>query len=150
MVKRNGLDLKKLDVAFQYMKTRSMVDNLTLLPLGNNIVICNQSDNYRVFISSNPEARITRNNFSELPKLDCGKWIEYWSLKEKTDNIEKNHPLAKDKMISEFVTEKINKFVNPLYQRMEEEEQKRLNQMNELVVETRENWKEYIEKIVNT
>jgi hypothetical protein len=138
MIKRNGLDIKKLDAAFQYMETRSLVDNLTLLPLGNNIVICNQSDNYRVFIASNPEVRITRNNFSELPKLDSGKWIEYWSLQEKTNDNEKKHPLTKDKVISEFVTEKINDFVNPLYQRMEEEEQKRLNQMNDLALKTRE------------
>ncbi|WP_319579851.1 hypothetical protein [uncultured Methanospirillum sp.] len=131
------------------MKTRSRVENLSLLPLGNNILIYNSSDNYKVFISSNPEARIIRNNFAELPELDNGRWIEYLSLNENTGENGKTYLLAKDEVISEFVTERINKFVDPLYQRMEEEKQYKYDQMNDLVVETKANWKGFIQKTHN-
>lgn len=146
MVKLNSLNAKRLDVAFQYMKTRSLIDNLSLLPLGNNIVICNRADNYKVYITSDPEARITRNNFAQLPEINSGKWIEYWSMSESTSQNMKEHPISKDKMISKFVTDTINNFVNPLYQRMEEEEKQKHNEMRELVVETKSNWKGFIEK----
>jgi len=52
-------------------------------------------------------------------------------------------------MIFEFVTERLNKFVDRLYQRMYEQKQYKHDLMNDLVVETKANWKGFIQKTQN-
>jgi hypothetical protein len=147
MRKNQALMISDIFNSLEYLKKQSSgnSDNeIFVLQINGNIALEYKTDICNLYIASNPDAGIEKEDFTKLPLLKSGEWIKIGELRPKNADCTYLKSIETDNLICKHVMSKMSEVCGKVCSKIEEENQAKKDAYLNLIHNTKENWHKYL------